>query len=74
MHGSYSVTRGQILSVGVPKGPKYFRSMTEGELNDRNNIFLLKYYALFFLGTSNTYFGNFLFGILFLFSGIVLSD
>ena len=54
MHGSYSVTRGQILRVGVPKGPKYFRSMTEGELNDRNNIFLPMYYALFFLGTSIT--------------------
>ena len=52
MHGSYSVTRGQILRVG-PKGPKYFRSMTEGELNDRNDIFLPMYYALFFLGTSN---------------------
>ena len=54
VHGSYSVTRGQILSVGVPKGPKYFRSMTEGELNDTNNISLPMYYALFFLGTSNT--------------------
>ena len=53
MHGSYSVTRGQIIRVGVPKGPKYFRSMTEGELNDRNDIFLPMYYALFFLGTSN---------------------
>ena len=52
VHGSYSVTRGQILKVGVPKGPKYFRSMTEGELNDRNDIFLPMYYALFFLGTS----------------------
>ena len=54
MHGSYSVTRGQIIRVGVPKGPKYLRSMTEGELNDRNDIFLPMYYALFFLGTSNT--------------------
>ena len=53
MHGSYSVTRGQIIRVGVPKGPKYFRSMMEGELDDRNNIFLPMYYALFFLGTSN---------------------
>ena len=53
VHGSYSVTRGQIIRVGVPKGPKYFRSMTEGELNDRNNIFLPMYCALTFLGTSN---------------------
>ena len=56
MHGSYSVTRGQILRVGVPKGPKYFRSTTAGELNDRNNIFLPMYYALFFLGASNNIF------------------
>ena len=44
---------GQIIRVGVTKGPKYLRSMTEGELNDRNDIFLPMYYALFFLGTSN---------------------
>ena len=30
--------------------------MIEGVLNDRNNIYLPMYYALFFLGTSNTYY------------------
>ena len=62
MHGSYSVTRGQILRVGVPKGPKYFRSTMKGELNDRNNIFLPMYYALFILGTSNIFFDLYFFG------------
>ena len=53
-HGSYVITMGWILRVWGPKRSQVLWSMTEGVLNDRNNIFMPIYYALFFLGTSNT--------------------
>ena len=52
-HGSYVITMGWILRVWGPKRSQVLWSMTEGVLNDRNNIFMPIYYALFFLGTSN---------------------
>ena len=55
VHGSYSVTRGRILRGGVPKGFKYYYQWVKVCLNDENNIFLPKYYALFCMGKSNNW-------------------